>query len=448
MRYHCMFVVLICAVAMLPSAADVSIRFADYGTAAPPDATGAVGSYHIVTALTDRFVVHNRSGILLKSMSLNDFWAPLGIISACNPRIVYDTYESRWFFIASTGNDACGAAILLAVSQTHDPAGSWNLYRIPVDSDSAVWADAPTLGFSRLWIVVQANMLNIPDDSFNCSNIYAFNKARLIAGEGASFALFSSSVIGASQVPAQTYDSCMETHYLLQDWRGDAGNRGILRLYAITGPVDAPTLQTVAFPSCPEPWASLPPVINKGFAPQKDTPLRIMNGDSRIQNVVYRNGSLWTAQTIFVPADAPTHSAIQWWQIDTDGTPQQRGRIEDPGATSKSGFFYGFPSIAVNSASDVLIGFSRFSAGSFASAGYAYRLVEDLHNSLSEPIVMQRGFAQYTKDFGSGRIPWGGYSASVVDPVNDLDFWTLQEYAETPISTMSRWGVTWGVVRH
>jgi hypothetical protein len=33
---------------------------------------------------------------------------------------------------------------------------------------------------------------------------------------------------------------------------------------------------------------------------------------------VYRNGSLWTAQTIFLPASGtPNRCSVQWWQIDT-----------------------------------------------------------------------------------------------------------------------------------
>src|SRR5204862_7976584 len=49
--------------------------------------------------------------------------------------------------------------------------------------------------------------------------------------------------------------------------------------------------------------------------------------------------------------------------------------------------------------------------------------------------------APYTKDFGI-ETRWGDYSATMVDPINDLSFWTLQEYAATP-GTESQWGTWW-----
>src|SRR6185503_16703391 len=41
---------------------------------------------------------------------------------------------------------------------------------------------------------------------------------------------------------------------------------------------------------------------------------------------------------------------------------------------------------------------------------------------------------------------WGDWSATVVDPVNDLDLWTIQEYAANHVSGDSRWGTWWGRV--
>ena len=43
---------------------------------------------------------------------------------------------------------------------------------------------------------------------------------------------------------------------------------------------------------------------------------------------------------------------------------------------------------------------------------------------------------------GAGnRNRWGDYSATAVDPVNDLDFWTLQEFAS---AIPDDWGTWWG----
>jgi hypothetical protein len=59
----------------------------------------------------------------------------------------------------------------------------------------------------------------------------------------------------------------------------------------------------------------------------------------------------------------------------------------------------------------------------------------------------------YYATFGGTLNRWGDYSATVVDPINDLDFWTLQEYASsqdlcsTPSSTCTGgWGTWWANV--
>src|SRR5262249_13985626 len=49
----------------------------------------------------------------------------------------------------------------------------------------------------------------------------------------------------------------------------------------------------------------------------------------------------------------------------------------------------------------------------------------------------------------NARNRWGDYSATVVDPVNDTDFWTLQEFAAIPVglgANRDRWGTWWANV--
>ena len=120
----------------------------------------------------------------------------------------------------------------------------------------------------------------------------------------------------------------------------------------------------------------------------------------------------------------------------------QSGRIDDPSGDT----FYAYPSIAVNEYDDVLIGYSRFSADQYASAIYAFRYGSDPAGTLNDDTVLKAGEASYYKIFGGTRNRWGDYSATVVDPVNDRDLWTIQEYAATPISGSDRWGTWWGMI--
>ncbi|MBI4479818.1 MAG: hypothetical protein HY651_07315 [Acidobacteria bacterium] len=162
-------------------------------------------------------------------------------------------------------------------------------------------------------------------------------------------------------------------------------------------------------------------------------------------NMVYRSGSLWAAHNVFLPpGGAPTRTAAQWWQFTPAGVLQQAGRVDDGTGT----IFYAYPSIAVNSQNDALLGFSSFSESQFASAGYAFRFAADAVNTMRDPVMLKAGEASYFKTLSGTKNRWGDYSSTVVDPVNDLDFWTIQEYASSPDfpNGDDRWGTWWGKV--
>jgi hypothetical protein len=246
-------------------------------------------------------------------------------------------------------------------------------------------------------------------------------------------------------VPSVTTDPELTTVYLLEDWDGNGVDGGLLKLSAITGEIGAESLATIAYPATTERWADGLSGWQRfqSFAPQKGSDELIELAGSSISNVVYRNGSLWAAQTIYLPASRPTMTAIQWWEIALDGAVRQRGRIQDPTGT----FFYAYPSIAVNRDNDVLIGFARFSRDTYPGGGYAYRAAYDPPGSSRTVAVLRDGEATYTWKSQPGRIRWGDFSTTVVDPITDRDFWTIQEYSIVPPpQAPSGWGTWWGKI--
>ena len=127
-------------------------------------------------------------------------------------------------------------------------------------------------------------------------------------------------------------------------------------------------------------------------------------------------------------------------------TPKQAQSCSPGGSTTPAGIpsTPTRPSPSTNT-NDVLIGYSRFSADQYASANYAFRYGSDPAGTLNDDTVLKAGEASYYKIFRTMNR-WGDYSATVVDPVNDRDLWTIQEYAETPISGSDRWGTWWGMI--
>lgn len=419
----------------------------DDNTALPPDTQGAVGPNHLMVALNNNVRIQNRTtGATIGSIvSLDSFWTSTGATGVFDPKLAYDHMAGRWIFCAVSDRSTANSSLLIATSETNDPTGFWDLYLVDADPTDTYWADYPSVGFNKDWIVVTYNAFQNSDDAFVQSDILAFKKADLYAGTAATYTFFPDT--GASTLaPALTFDNSLATMYLVQNFIGNSTGVGSLEVETITGAVGSETYTfSTAFPSSDNAWEDSPPA-GADFAPQNGTADKIQNGDSRLLKLVYRNGSLWATHTVFLPGDATaTRSAVQWWQFATDGTVQQFGRVDD----GTGAVFHAYPSLAVNSQDDVLIGYSTFSGSQFASANYSFRAGTDTASTLRSEVLLKAGEAAYYKTFGGADNRWGDYSNAVVDPVNDLDMWTIQEYAGSPLfdpPDPGRWGTWWGKI--
>jgi outer membrane protein assembly factor BamB len=429
----------------------------DLNIANPSNTHGAAGSNYLMETLSSQVRVQNTAGaVAFGPLSLNAFWSTVNSngTGAEDPRVVYDPFANRWIVVSCDEVGSPSAKLLVGVSRTAIPdlaALNWHKKDIDVDAGATLWARSPTVGFSNRWVVVQVNLFRISDNLFDHSQIYVFDKAQMYAGNLNAYTLMDlAATYRGTQVPATTYDTGVDDVYLLQTWDSAAGE---LRLYRITGSVATPTLETIGYPAQGA-WIDTPGDIN--FAEQSQgppgcqycpsPPCKIRTDDSRVQNVVYRNGKLWATQTVVLPA--PLRASVQWWQIRTDATVAQQGLIDDPFGQR----FFAFPSIAVNKNDDVLLGYSRFQGDSFAGASYSFRTTIDAPNTMQSESLLKDGEACYYRDFSSGKNLWGHYSATAVDPSDDLKMWTLQTYAAPPNVTYfdpqqrDRWGTWWGMV--
>jgi len=410
-------------------------------TVIPPDTMGAVGPNHLLVTLNQGLQVQNRSGAVLSSVSWSTFWSPVFSGFAFDPRAAYDPVANR--FIVTMGGNAfsSSSSVLIAVTKTSDPTGGWNVYREDADPQHLAWADYPRVGFNANWIVMQANMWQVSGGASSSdaggAHIWAFNKQDLYAGTTAAFTMFAVPEVQFASydiAPAVTYDATVQVEYLVEAYPNPSSNP-LFRVYQISGPVGSETLTQPATVTAPQNWA-----LGAGSmsAPQLGSSTLIEVSDNGILNLVERNGSLWAVQGIY-PDPNSTRSSVQWLQMTPAGTIQQFGRLDDPTGT----VHYGYPSIAVNGNGDVAIGFSRFTASQYASAAYTVHAASDPAGSLRPETVFQTGLAPYVKLDGTFTNRWGDYSATVADPTNDAQFWTIQEFASTPSGGTSRFGTWW-----
>ncbi|HBB86576.1 MAG TPA: hypothetical protein DC047_03055 [Blastocatellia bacterium] len=467
--------------------------------AIPPDTMGAVGLNHVVTTTNEKILIHNRNGVLLSSVTLNAFWAatPNGLAtpSTFDPKILYDRFNDRFIMVTQANSGQATSATLVATSFNGDPTGSWNRYAIDADSTAdgtgGAWADYPSIGFNKNWIVISVNRFGYGNRvGFQGVSVYVINKTTAYTGILGTVSVFDGFFAGAgcltapgsqqpfllgcgfTLVPAITEDNTTNDEYIVEDWDPQFGQ---LRMTRVTGTLVTPTLTVgYQFPQSPYAWKFNGSSISGsgGYMPERQQNAFLVSGnrptanDSRIQNAVLRNGSFWTTHHVFLartqtPAsigvggsgNPDIRTAIQWWQIDplitntTFSTPPiQRNIIADPradnchngsggsragcAAANQVGDFYSFPTISVNANNDVLIGYSRFSPFTLPKTGYSFRSASDPQNTMRDSITFREGLSTYTLN-GSNpvNIRWGDYSATMVDPVNDTDFWTIQEHS-------------------
>jgi len=175
--------------------------------------------------------------------------------------------------------------------------------------------------------------------------------------------------------------------------------------------------------------------------------LQIDTGDSRIQNVVSRNGRIFATHTVPHQGPAITTTAVRWYEINpATMTRLQEGTISDPNRS------YYYPSLAVNSTGAIAIGFSGSSSNppEYAGAYYTVGKRQPNQQNVFQPVtLLKSGQASYFKVFNGEDNRWGDFSATVVDPVDDTSFWTLQEIASTPVvtqahGTVDSWATWWG----
>lgn len=494
----------------------------------PPDTMGAVGEDHVVTVTNEKVVVHDRNGLVLSTVTLDAFWASTPSLpspSTFDPKILYDRFNDRFIFVTQANPQEDDSATLIATTQTADPTGTWNRYFIdadplatPVDPGPPVtgggkWADYPSIGFNANWITVQINLFGFGAVSgYQGPAIYVLNKADAYDGTPFTFSAFEGDFptdcltsvtpetelgCGFTMVPHVDEGNTTGAQYVIEDWDSQLAQ---LRISTLTGTAALPVLTVgTQFPQSPNSWRFNSSLIagSGGYVPQRQQNVYLPSGsrptanDSRIQNAVLRNGSLWTTHHVMVAA-TPTlagtavggaanpdiRTAVQWWEIDPTllgtslvGTPPiQRGLIEDPTADNchngsgglramcttlnQVGDFYTFPSISVNQNDDLLIGYSRFSPLTLAKAAYSFRASGDAANTMRDSAVFREGQGNYNIGAGSPfNIRWGDFSQTMVDPLNDTDFWTIQEYALDqreifgPGGFAGLWSTWWSLIK-
>ncbi|MBE9030395.1 hypothetical protein IQ266_11695 [filamentous cyanobacterium LEGE 11480] len=398
------------------------------GPVIPPDSNGAVGREHIVQVTNQGFAVYNKAnGQVVQQTSLDQFWASTGLSPAnatnnFDPRITYDPTSQRWFSIAADRTDVNGAVanfplgnrVVLAVSKTADPTQGWQGFALPASQANKLrFADAPNLGIDADGVYIAANMFDAALNN-RTSTLFAIAKPALLtaaAGELQYETLFGvrNARYGSSLQPVNDFFNPADGQAdFFTTFGRDQLRRATLKLDGSLTPPKR--LRVDNFSKAPN-------------ALQPNGSQNLETGDPRFSSPIVRVGdSIWGVHTIADPSG--NRAVLRWYEIDAvTSQVKQQGEIGD----SQNDYFY--PSIALNSAGNVVIGFNRSGAdefvGSYAIAGQTRGGM----TTFGEPILLKAGTDNYFRTFGFGRNRWGDSSSTVLDPTDPQSFWTFQQVA-------------------
>jgi hypothetical protein len=270
----------------------------ELGSASGTHGSRALGYGHVITMEDSELRVKDRAGNVISRLSPEAFWSGLGASSVSAPQVHWDASEERWVACAIAEPLRPTSAILLGVSSTADPTGTWYLYRIDPDPIGETGAVRASIGFNRNWITVQASLFS-SYGLFENSSIFVFGKSDVYGGGAGNYTRFTLSGVGTTQVPALTYDDTQSSEYLVGTWNESCG---AARLYCLSGSIGCEQLSYGDFILGPEGWCSKPmPGTAAG---------RLAAGDAEgIQCVVYRDGRLWIA----TKAGASEDASMEWW---------------------------------------------------------------------------------------------------------------------------------------
>ncbi len=412
----------------------------------PPDTMGAIGPTHFMEVINGNVTIYSRTGTQLSDVPLATFFTvTIGSVTyprggAFDPRVLYDRRSGRWFAtamefgIGNTSND-----VILAVCRTSDPtSGIWDKYLLPMHVDSFggtnYFTDHSTIGIDDNGVYFGTRIFPSPGSSF--AKILATAKAPLIAPAPAITTIYQWSNIGdmySTPQPAHNHDAVAPSG---RAWIVAASpySYADIQYRRLTWSGIVPTLDG-ASSTLSTPSFGMPP-----DAPASGSTTAVDTGDMRLQNTMIRNNRLWTCRCIGVNssggATGVNRAAAEWLELNVaTATPSlaQSGRVYDPTASDPRCYYY--PSIMANGQGHVVLGFSGSKSTEFIGCYTCGRLATDAAGSMGTVLLFKAGLASYTKLDTISRNRWGDYSATTLDPNDDMSMWTIQEYANTPANT-------------
>lgn len=422
---------------------------ADGRGAVPSDNQVAVGENHIVNMINSRWAIFEKDGTQLFEVTLDDWWANVSpfiyedeAAEDGTPSDFFDDYiifDPRARYDPETGNfimlcvefslNQGLGALLLSVSATDDPTGTWYNYRIPTisqqgDNPTPGLVDFPQLGYDGEAIYLTQNFFALPDFSFEEATMVGLDKRAAYAGDTIDANHFTDlrNADGslAFTVQPAAVDGATPGHFVNSKFfQGE-----FLTVWTVADSFGAdPTLTNDAI--------TVKPYHNAPAAEQPDTEEKIDTLDDRIMRVSFDGEHVWTAHAVH-------DGRVRWYEIDPAGPSLvQSADFKRHGRPSF------LPAIEADADGNAVFVYNttnpRNDSNGFVHAEVAARTAATPTGEVGAFEVLQAGVDDYDyvdgeegeDDEGAQVMRWGDYNGASIDPT-DGSFWVTAQYTPTP----------------
>ncbi|MBM3405068.1 MAG: hypothetical protein FJY10_09305, partial [Bacteroidetes bacterium] len=396
----------------------------------PPDANGTAGPNHYMQTVNTTYAIYNKSGTLVAGpTNMNQLFGsvPGANYNDGDPLIFYDEQADRWLaveFSVSGSNDY----MLMAVSTTNDPTGTWYQYSFDV-------ADMPDYEKVGIW----RDGYYMGTNKTSGNDIYVFERSKMLLGQTAQMVGFDNpwrptTVDGFMCVPPLDNDGDFApagSPGLFITINDDAVGGGSDQLWIYELAVNWTSLYNSTFTRVQQVNVA---AFDSHFGTNWDNisqpttqkldaiPMVIMNVPQ------YRNFGDY--QTIVcchtVDVDATNHAGVRWYELRKT-PPATTWTIRQQGTYAPDAHSRWMGSVMLNGAGEIGLGYSISSTSLYPGIRYTGQSSAAYDNAtgtldITEEVIQTGSYAQSTYN------RWGDYAQACVDPTNDKVFWFTTEY--------------------
>lgn len=405
----------------------------------PPDTDGDVGPNHYISLVNVKYSIYSKTGgVIMGPVNNSTVWSGMPNNSNDGDGIVlYDEQADRWLFTQfSLPNYPNGPFyMMIAVSQTPDPTGSWYRYQYS-------FSDMPDYPKFGVWVdgyYMSANRFSSGSTTYKGVGAYAFERDKMLTGDAtAQMVTFT---LPASNDAWRLLPSDCDSEFpplgtpCSFAYLNDTPDK--IAMYKFSVNWDTTANSTfVAGENIG--MTAFDPTIANGI-PQKGTSVKLdaMSGTLMNRLPFRKFEDHWSIVGCATVDVGTNHAGIRWFEL-RKSTPTAPWSKYQEGTYAPDDNCRWMGSISMDADNNIALGYSVSGTDMYPSIRYTGRLNSDPlgEMTIAESGIINGGGSQ-TNTWSGTPSRWGDYSRMTTDPSQPNTFWYTQEYYAS--TSQSNW---------